>query len=118
MKNDPRTPRLARPKWHLIYYMLAAFDVLAVSTGLYLTHRFVGIYTRSVEVNQIWAQRLAEYSRVGQLAAAVNAPGNDVFDSHDDTAEAAKTRAALGIWKERMTGLPVKQESCTKLDAA
>ena len=105
-EKDRKKPRRnARPRWYLIYYALAAFAVLAVSSGLYLTHRFLGIYRHSVEVNQIWAQRLVDYSRVGQLAAAVNAPGNDVFDSRDVQAESAKTRAALQIWKEQMAAL-------------
>ena len=98
-------PRSKRPRWYVAYYALAAFDLLAVSTGYYLNHRLVGIYTESVEVNQVWARRLGEYSKLGQLAAAVNAPGNDVFDSQDVDAEAARKRAAVRMWKERMAGL-------------
>ncbi len=32
---------------------------------------------------ETWADRLAQYLELGQLASEVNAPGNDVFDSHD-----------------------------------
>ncbi len=42
LKNSPRS------KWHLIYYLLAAFNVLTVLTGLYLNHRIMAIYTRDV----------------------------------------------------------------------
>ena len=31
--------RVARPRWHYVYYLLAAFDVLTVSLSLLLTHR-------------------------------------------------------------------------------
>ncbi len=104
--DQPPPPRKRkRRRWHLIYYALAAFDVLAISSGLYLNHRFLLIYTRSVEVNQIWAQRLLDYSRVGELAAAVNAPGNDVFDSGDVALESAKTRSAHLAWAIRLAEL-------------
>ena len=53
------------------------------------------IYSESVTINQEWADRLARYSELGQVASAVNAPGNDVFDSRDVDAEAARRNAAL-----------------------
>jgi len=85
--NDPQklvTARYKRPKWHHIYFLLAAFDLLTVSTALYLNHLILTIYTDSVEVNQEWAQRRNKYSELGQLAVAVNAPGNDLFKSLRD----------------------------------
>lgn len=96
-----------RPTPHLlpIYYALAALGVFTVTMSLYLNHRIMVIYTGSVEVNQGWAQRLIHYSELGQLAAAVNAPPNDVFDSHDAVAEAATMRAAQRRFNERVAVL-------------
>jgi signal transduction histidine kinase len=85
----------ASPRWHYLYYMLAAFDVATVLLTLYLSLRIMHIYTESVAVNQIWARRLDAYSHLGQLAIAVNAPGNDVFDTHNVTRELAKLHEAL-----------------------
>ncbi len=82
------------PKWRYIYFLLAAFDLVTVSGGLYLNHRIMGIYARSVEVNRVWAERVAAYSHLGELAAAVDAPGNDVFDSRDVQKEFPRMRAA------------------------
>ncbi len=83
-----------RPKWHLVYFVLAAFDLITVSAGLYLNHRLMDIYTQSVAVNQQWAHRLGQYSDLAQQAGAVNAPGNDVFDSLDVAGESGRMQKA------------------------
>ncbi len=104
----PEPARLSRawpPRGPLVYYLLAAFDVLAVSASLYLNHRIVTIYVESVEANQEWAQRMEDYSVLGQLAAQVNAPGNDVFDSRAVAAELARMQTALGIFNARLDSL-------------
>ena len=41
-----RTRRV--PKWHIVYSLLALFDVLVVGTGLIYVHRIVQSYHRSV----------------------------------------------------------------------
>ena len=84
-----------RPKWHLIYYVLAAFDVITVSGSLYLNHQIMGIYSGSVGVNQEWATRLGRLADLGDFAQKTNAPGNDVFDTHQVAAERAKREMAL-----------------------
>jgi two-component system, NtrC family, sensor kinase len=96
------------PKWHYIYYLLAAFDLLTVSASLYLNHRITNIYAQSVRVNQTWATRLHHYYALDQLAAAVNAPGNNVFDSHDPQAEAQRLEIALHNFQKQM--FAVRQE--------
>jgi signal transduction histidine kinase len=87
--------KVAWPRWHYLYFALAAFDVFAVSAGLYATHSIVHIYTASVAKNHAWAERTLAYSYLGELAAAVNAPGNNVFDTYDVHAESARMKAAL-----------------------
>jgi PAS domain S-box-containing protein len=89
----------------LVYYLLAAFDVLTVSASLYLNHRIMQIYVRSVQANQRWAGRMADYSALGELAAAVNAPGNDVFDSREVSAEAVRMQRARMAFQQRLTAL-------------
>ncbi len=101
----PWTRRAARLRGPLVYYLLAAFDVLTVSASLYLNRRLTDIYVRSVEANQEWAQRMADYAALGQLAAEVNAPGNDVFDSQDATAERIRMQAALRDFNSRVFAL-------------
>ena len=102
---QPQERKTNRPKWYLVYYVLAAFDVFAISASLYLTHQFEGIYSRSVEVNQVWSGRLADYGALGQLAGAVNAPGNDVFETRAADAEAERTQSAVLAWNQRFAAL-------------
>jgi len=119
--------RAKSPKWRYVYFLLAAFDLVTVSAGLYLNHRIMGIYTQSVEVNRVWAERIAAYSHLGELATHVNAPGNDVFDTRDVPGESAKMRAADKIFdldlkkqrQEMMTNLPreVSAPLLPRLDA-
>lgn len=85
--HDPPTPpatrptALTRPRLHLIYFALAAFDLLSISLGLYLINRISSIYSHSVQVNQEWGGRLDDYLELMRMAAAVNGPGNDVFET-------------------------------------
>ncbi|GEM_PF-7073673 len=91
-----------RSKLHLIYYALAVFDILTVSLSLSLNHQIMGIYSGSVEVNQDWSDRLSNFMEIGRLAAAVNAPGNDVFDSRDTIREPARLEKALSTFNTHM----------------
>jgi PAS domain S-box-containing protein len=86
--------RARPPRWRYIYFLLAAFDLVTVSAGLYLNHRIMRIYQGSVEVNRVWAERTSAYARLGELAGAVNAPGNNVFTTRDVRSESARMEAA------------------------
>jgi signal transduction histidine kinase len=90
------------PRWHHILYLLVAFALFTVSLSLVLSHRYVQIYVRSVTDNQAWTERLHECSRLGQLAAGVNAPGNDVFQSHQVAAEEARLQAAVRLFEDHL----------------
>jgi two-component system, sensor histidine kinase and response regulator len=94
-----RNPKPATPRWHLVYFFLAAFDILTVCVSLYINHKMMAIYSDAVTVNQHWANRLGTYEDLRQLAGAVNAPGNDVFDSHDVKVESQRMRAAHEVFQ-------------------
>ena len=97
--------RSLRPKWHRLYYVLAAFDVLTVVLSLTLSHEIRGIFAHSVAVNQDWDQRLVEYADLSDLAQAVDAPGNDVFDTLDVERESAREKAAVAAFEQRLADL-------------
>src|SRR5262245_15439733 len=88
-----------RPDWYLLYYLLAALDVVTVLASLTLSQAIMQNYVGSVAASQKWAIREQEYAELAELARAVNAPGNDVFDSRDVGAEAARLRLALASFK-------------------
>jgi signal transduction histidine kinase len=88
------------PKWYWLYFVLAAFDLLTISLSLYLNHRLMTIYKESVRVNQAWAERLNRYSDIAYLAGAVDAPGNNVFDSQAVQQEYQRLQASVIIFNQ------------------
>ena len=109
--------RERRPKWHLLYYVLAAIVTLTICGSLYLNHSVREIYQESVALNQEWAQRHSQLLELAQMAQDVNAPGNDVFDDNDadkerelrDTA-LAKFEAALVQLRQDLVSKPATPE--------
>lgn len=84
--NAPATtaaPSRRRLKWHHVYYLLAGFDLATISFSLFLNHRILRIYTDSLALNRQWTERASRYVDLAVAAAAVNAPGNDLFGTAD-----------------------------------
>src|SRR5581483_1896283 len=100
--TDGRADSPPLPRWHRLLYLLVAFAVATLLLSLYLSHRYIQRYVRSGAANQAWAERLHRCSTLGQLAAGINAPGNDVFQSHEVAEEEAKMLAALRLFDERV----------------
>ena len=93
---DARAGRAGqRPRWYLLYYLLAAFEVVTVLACLTLNHLVLQNYVNSVGKSREWANREDQYAHLAELARAVNAPGNDVFDSRDVDAESLQMRVSL-----------------------
>jgi two-component system, NtrC family, sensor kinase len=105
VSNRPALPvnRRSQPKWHLVYYLLAGFDVLTVTTSLLMNHRLMDIYAMSVEVNQVWAKRLQTYSELAKSAGEANAPGNNVFNSRNVNLEKERLRDKSRRFQQQMT---------------
>ncbi len=97
--GDPRVKRRPTFRWYHFYYLLAAFDLITISTSLYLSHRILSIYTESVNVNRIWAERLVAFSGLAELVTEVNAPGNDVFASRDVESETVQLDQAVSKYR-------------------
>jgi two-component system, OmpR family, heavy metal sensor histidine kinase CusS len=89
--RDPR----GRNRLHWVYFALAAFDIITISSSLYLNHRIMGAYEQAVHTSRDWAGRVHEITIMGELAQQVNAPGNDVFDTGDVRSERARRDSAL-----------------------
>jgi len=104
VESTPNTLPARRPRWQTLWFVLAAFNLLAVGIGFDLSHRLMAIYADSVR-NREWANRLGSYSELGKLAAAVNAPGNDEFDTLDGAAETANLDEAMARFSEKMREL-------------
>ncbi len=103
-KNHAKNRRNRRksPKWHRVYYLLAAFDVLIVLFSLFLNYQILQIYSQSAQVNHQWFERRNHVDELGKLASDVNAPGNDVFDSQDVQTEQLRMLKALEVFNQHM----------------
>lgn len=86
--------------WHTGYYVLVVLNLATLSLGLYQNHRIVTRNKQSAVFNQQWAERLDSYGALARLAAAVNAPGNDVFATKDVEGEAARLDVARRRFEE------------------
>jgi signal transduction histidine kinase len=94
-----------RVPWQLVYYGLAAFNVLTVLLSLYLNYRVTDLYVQAVASSADSAQLLADFTAVEQLAAEVNSAGNEVFASRDPQAEGRRKRIAMSALAERLAAL-------------
>jgi signal transduction histidine kinase/DNA-binding response OmpR family regulator len=92
----------SRPRWHLIYLLLAVFDIFTVGLGLYMNHHLVTLFNESVDQNRLWAEQLQQYTELGRMASAVDAPGNDVFDNHDVPMESARMKIAMERFERQL----------------
>ena len=72
-----------RHQWHLLYYVLAAFNILTVGFTLRLNHQMQEAFSRSVEVSSAWERRLKDYGDLINTAQAVQARCNNVFITRD-----------------------------------
>lgn len=84
-----------KPRWYHLYFLLAAFDVATVCISLYVNHYSNSVFLRAIDTNTVWLAQLSNYSELGDLAGAVNAPGNDIFDSRDVATERKRLDRAL-----------------------
>ncbi len=96
-----RTPTKAtrQPlRLYYLYFVLAAFNLVTIAIILWLSHSVLGIYSESVTVGERWGERLGRYAELGKMAVAVNAPGNDVFDSRDIEQESQRLKQAVASY--------------------
>ncbi len=90
-------------RWHIAYYVLAVFNILTIAFTLLLSHQIMGIYQESVIVHKMWANRSARFLELGSLAGKMNAPGNNIFDSHDFAGERERLKDANAVFDLYLT---------------
>jgi signal transduction histidine kinase len=107
-----------RSKVHHVYFALAAFDLLAVGSGLYLNHQVNAAFTRALEVNVSWSRRFAELENIREAAETLVAPVYSVFGSDNPERERRISRErtgnvgrALGVFRDSMEGLFLREGS-------
>lgn len=89
-------------QWYHIYYILAAFDLLTISSSLYLNYTLTEQYNESVNENRAWATRHKDFTQLARLAAELNAPGNDVFHSQNVDTETTRLTVRLKNFNRKL----------------
>lgn len=64
-----------------IFLTLASLNVVASILVLSLTSYSSSIFASSVDINKVWADRIAQIAGLNQLVTELNGPGNDVFET-------------------------------------
>jgi two-component system, sensor histidine kinase and response regulator len=97
-----------RLNWFQLYCGLAVFSLAMMTAGLYTSHLIASRFETSRKANQDWADRVAALVDLSTFMAAVDAPGNDVFESRDATEQAKLLEAAHKAFVRRLTILKVE----------
>ena len=95
-------------RWHYVYYLLAAFDIVTITASLLLSHQITDIFNNSVAINTTWASRASSLTNLSQLVTRANAPGNDVFENHD--IEGERTRFEITLKEFQNSFLKARSE--------
>jgi signal transduction histidine kinase len=76
-------PKARKPwrKVHLIYFLLAAFDLLAVGGGLYLSHRLIAVFESNTAANAEWDARFNSSWALVDAVAEANRSLISAFDT-------------------------------------
>ncbi len=93
--ETPKRVPLQRRRLDLIYFALAGFDLLTIGFTLLLSNHIMNLYQESVNRSVVWSARVSQVVELAHRAQEANAPGNDVFDSHDVAHERSRRDAGV-----------------------
>jgi signal transduction histidine kinase/CheY-like chemotaxis protein/HPt (histidine-containing phosphotransfer) domain-containing protein len=90
------------PTWYLWYFALAAFYLLTLSASLALIYWESRSFRSAIDSHELTADLLRRTSMLRTLSLTVNAPGNDVFQTHDYVNEAKRLELAAEGFREAL----------------
>jgi signal transduction histidine kinase len=68
---------------HLVYFVLASFDILVVLAGLLLSSHFAGVFEKTVEYRQEWDKIFSQMWRISDLVSDAGEPVVELFETAD-----------------------------------
>lgn len=97
-----------RLRWYHVYFLFALLDMAIIVSSLSLQHMTLSSFGRLVsDVDVILREQIWVSSLRGSLFE-LNAPGNDVFKSHNVARERERFHVATGRFREILAGQDVK----------
>jgi two-component system, sensor histidine kinase and response regulator len=94
-----------RLNWFQLYCGLALISLTMMSAGIFTSHLIIARFETSRTLNQFWANRIATLVDLSTAVASVDAPGNDIFETHDAAGEALRLEAAHQSFIRKLNGL-------------
>ncbi|MES2791392.1 MAG: ATP-binding protein [Planctomycetota bacterium] len=93
-------PRWKQSRWYRLAYVLASINLITIVVSFLLIRLLLDNYEDSILTNQLWTQRIVQFSKLTNLANAVAAPGKDVLQSKAVEFEAERLRHAVQAYLE------------------
>lgn len=93
------------PRWHVVYSLLALFDVLVVAVGLFYVHSIVSNYRESVAENRTWEDRVNQVTVLEETAARISTAATEIFLVPDRSTVLARLDVASANFDVRSRAL-------------
>lgn len=90
---------------HLVYFVLATFDILAVLAGLLLSSHFASVFERTVEYRQGWDKIFSEMWKLNDIVLEASAPVTEMFETGDPVGKSKRFEENLKILETMITSL-------------
>jgi len=113
--------RRVKVDWIYLYFVLAAFDILAICASLYSSHRNLERHSKILQSTDTRIELLNTLAELDSRVRDVNAPGNDVFDTQDVALERQRADLAWVAYEQtfqklRQQSTPLKGNDLGNLD--
>ncbi len=93
-----KRPRWKQSRWYRLVYVLASINLLTIVISFYVTRLLLDSYEDSILANQLWTQRIIQFSKLTNLANAVESPGKEVLKTGAVEFEAERLRKAVQVY--------------------
>lgn len=94
--------KIFKKRWHLFYYVIAAFDLLAILFTVYMNHVNLQNYSDVLKSNKRTIEVLNSLAELQAVSQRVNTPGNDVFETLDHLGEKERFLKAKNEFDEKL----------------
>jgi diguanylate cyclase (GGDEF)-like protein len=90
-----------RRRLHLLYMLLAGFQLLTIAASLFVSYRLEKYYSRALASDAEWNTRRHQLAELEQLAVSANTPDKEALESGEWEGEQSRIRYAGSIFLQR-----------------
>lgn len=96
---------LSHERLDTFYFVLAGLNIITLCAVLLLNHVTLTAFTGGVNTSSIWSDRQNLLIELASRVRAVDAPPNDIFESHDAERERARLAQASARLREQLAAM-------------